>query len=379
MDARSSKTIRTLGSVSCADSVTMPRRDLGPSSRNCIKPTLSAVIVQYGEARHLTTCLSALEQDPGIAEIIVVDNMRDGCAQDTVDRLRSRARVIRPSTNLGFGGGANLGASFIAGDKLVFLNPDTIPEPGCMTALARHLSEWGGVAGPLVRTGPDGEIELGCTVDRMLLPRALHTVVEPLFVQGCCLATTRTCFDALAGFDDRYFLFQEDVEFCWQALRRGFNVDVVADATIIHAGGTSAIGGYRRSGRIETSSSRILLRERNGWALLLACVPLRQIPMAIALSALRTTAFAALLITNGRLIDSLRLVAGMWWNLYHLRGTLRRRSRAGVTAEGESRAWARVAKKYFMWQLVKRGERVRFVDTRSSSSTLSKQRHRPNV
>ena len=331
------------------------------------RPRLSAVVVHYNDPEHLVTCVDALWRDPGIDDIVVVDNASDAEAAAAAAACRDVQLVVSP-TNLGFGGGANLGATHSTGDLLVFMNPDAVPDPGCMTALAEHLSEHGGVVGPLVRTGPDCTPEYGCTVDRMLLLRAMDQQGEPLYVSGCCLATTRSCFDAVGGFDARYFLFQEDVEFCWQALRRGFAVAVLPAATLVHAGGVAAAGGYRRDGRIETTSSRILLRERNGWAVILACAPGRHILQLLALSILRTVAFTGVLVFYGRPWDAARLWGGLAWNVVHLRATLERRHYPGVTSRGERTAWGRVERQFFLWDLARKGERLRFVDTEAQTS-----------
>jgi len=341
----------------------MNRSTEGPS-----RPRLSAVVVYYNDAEHLSACVDILLRDPAISEIVVVDNASPGQAAEAIVGARRPVQIVRSTTNLGFGGGANLGAAAITGDLLVFLNPDTLPDPDCMTALAEHLAERGGVAGPVVRTGTGGGPEYGCTVDRMLLLRALDQRLEPLYVSGCCLATTRSCFDAVGGFDARYFLFQEDVEFCWQALRRGYAVDVVAAAGLVHAGGAAAAGGYRRAGRIETSSTRILLRERNSWAVLVACAPARSMPGLLLLSVLRMLVFAGLLFRHGRPADTARLVGGLWWNVTHLSGSLARRRRPGVTPVGEHLAWDRVSQKSFLWDLARRGERLRFVDSAQPAS-----------
>jgi len=332
------------------------------------QPCLSAVIVYYDDADHLLACVESLLVDPGISEIVVVDNASPGEDAETILRMHHRVQVIQSPTNLGFGGGANLGAAAVTGDLLVFLNPDTLPEPGCMTALAEHLAEQGGVAGPVVRTGADGAPEYGCTVDRMLLPRALNHVVEPIYVQGCCLATTRSCLNAVGGFDTRYFLFQEDVEFCWQALRRGFPVDVVTTASLVHIGGVAAAGGYRRAGRIETSPTRILLRERNSWAVLMACAPARAMPQLLLLSVVRTLAFAGLFIYHRKPAYVARLIGGLRWNVAHLQGSLARRRRSGVTTAGERQAWNRISRQLFLWDLARSGERLRFIDVESSGT-----------
>ncbi len=324
---------------------------------------VSAVIVHYNDPENLAVCLDALWCDPGVAEIVVVDNASDTPTIETTIKTRSNVEMVSSPVNLGFGGGSNLGAARVTGDLLVFLNPDTVPDPGCMSALADHLSKHGGVAGPLVRTGSDGMPEYGCTIDRMLLPRAMDKPGKPLYIMGCCIAVTRTCFDAVGGFDSRYFLFQEDVEFCWQALRRGFDVDVVPSASLVHAGGTAAPGGYRRAGRIETSPSRILLRERNSWAVIGACAPARYIFQLVAWSVLRTVAFTGILVFHSRLGDALRLWRGLAWNVANLGSTLERRHNPGTTDEGEEMAWHRVERRFFLWDLARRRERLRFVQT----------------
>lgn len=330
------------------------------------RPRLSVIVVHYNDPEHLVLCVDALRCDLRVDEIVVVDNGSEPNTIKAVTASRDDVKIVCSPVNLGFGGGANLGAAHATGDLIAFLNPDTIPDSGCMTALAQALSENGGVAGPQVRTGPDGVPEYGCTIDRMLLPSAMDGPGDPLYVQGCCLATTRSCFDAVGGFDDRYFLFQEDVEFCWQALRRGFPVVVVPGAGLAHAGGAVAGGGYRRSGRIETSSRRILLRERNSWAVIIACAPRRCIPQLLALSLLRTVVFTGILLFYGRPRDASRLWwAGLAWNVVGLRPVLERRRRFGVTHSDEQGAWSRVERRFYLWDLARKGERLRFVDMKT--------------
>ncbi|MHB1520704.1 MAG: glycosyltransferase family 2 protein [Ferrimicrobium sp.] len=332
---------------------------------------LSVVVVHYNDPEHLLMCVDTLLHDQRIDEIVVVDNGSEPDGIKAVTANCDGVKIVCSPINLGFGGGANLGAAHATGDLIVFLNPDTVPDTGCMTALALALSKNGGVVGPQVRTGSDGLQEYGCTIDRMLLPRAMSEPGDPLYVCGCCLATTRLCFDTIGGFDERYFLFQEDVEFCWQAQRRGFSVIVVPGAGLVHAGGAAAGGGYRRSGRIETSSRRILLRERNGWAVILACAPSRRIPQLVALSILRTLVFTGILVFYSRPRDALRLwFEGLVWNVVGLRSVLKRRRRPGVIHEGEQRAWRCVEKRLYIWDLACKGERLRFVDTETVAKEL---------
>ena len=324
---------------------------------------LTAIIINSNGGPYLQACVASVLSDPCVREVIVVDNASSDGSARAVRQVAGRTKVILSSENLGFGGGANWGAAYALTDLLVFLNPDVLPEGGCMEALARHLLIYGGVAGPTVRQMANDALEYGATIDRMLLPRGLDRPRKPLYVQGCCLATTRSCFQAVGGFDARYFLFAEDMEYCWQALRRGFSVQVVTEASVCHIGGTSATGGYSRAGRIETSSTRVLLRERNSWTALLACAPLRHLPSLLLLSAARTLAFTAVLLGHHRMADCLHLWGGLGWNLRNLPTTLARRRRPGVNRMASIASWHRVDRNFFLWDSFRRGHRLRFVDS----------------
>lgn len=329
------------------------------------------IIVNFNGGHDLLLCLGALDTQFPIHEVLVVDNASvDGSIEVAAERF-PHATILRSEENLGFAGGANLGARHAVGDVLIFLNPDTIVGPGCIDRLAAELMFHPGVAGPLIITDGLEQCERGATIDLMGLPRGLTEDRPPLYVHGCCLATSRECFDSVGGFDERYFLFAEDVEYSWQALRHGYEVRVVEEAAARHRGGAVAIGGYLRDGHIETTSMRILLRERNTAAMLLACAPVLWLPVLLLTSLARTAAFAALLVVNGRSRDAGRLLTGLSWNVRQIRATMRRRWRQGTTAEGVQRAWRRVAFRLFLWDLARSGLEVRFVDsTRNSSPEL---------
>jgi len=323
-----------------------------------LHPLVSVIIVNYNGGSYLLDCVDALVHETPNAEVIVVDNASvDGSAQACANRF-PRVTVVYGKENLGFAGGANLGATHAMADILVFLNPDTVPDPGCITQLYEELSARGGVVGPVVSSGG-----YGFTIDRMGLLKELTEPLAPLYVSGYCLGTTRECFEAVGGLDHRYFLFYEDVEYCWQALRRGYDVRVVQTATLEHIGGTAAPGGYRRNNRIETTSARILLGGRNSLTTFLACAPYSSLPVLVCGSLLRNVVFAMFLLAKRRPRDALRLVAGVWWNVKALPTTLRRRHRPGVTPMGERTAWSRVSSDILLWGYVRAREKLRLVDS----------------
>lgn len=324
---------------------------------------MSAIVVNYNGGRTLAECIKLLSAEASIAEIVVVDNASmDTSIQDIGPFLSTRTKVLCLPTNVGYGAAANIGAREATREYLVLLNPDIKPEPGCFELLLERLRRSGGIVGPALLNAGSEVADMGSTIDLMCLPKALRKPGAPLYVQGCCLATTRVCFDAIGGFDERYFLFHEDTEYCWQALRRGFNVEIVQHARVHHAGGASIAGGYKRNGYIESTAFRIVLRERNTWALIMACAPGRWIPVLLMLSLVRSIAFAGMVAKLGRPGSAWEIVSSGWWGVNQLRNTLQRRRGGPVSKSGVDEAWRRVHKGFFLFGALWRRDRLRLVD-----------------
>ena len=326
------------------------------------------MIVCFNPGDDLVGCIEALAPDRW-AEVILVDNT---CSDGSVEAAASRWKgltIVRSTTNLGFAGGANLGARHATGSSLIFLNPDTYAPRASLQLLVDRLAEAPGVTGPLVHLQRGDGDEAGAVVDVLGLPRGLPAGDgrPPLYVSGCCLATDRGCFEDVGGFDERYFMFMEDVEYCWQVLRRGLSVSVVGDAIVEHLGGSATPGGYRARDDPETleiSAARVLLRERNTTAMLLACAPGRWLPLLMCGSVVRTTAFAWLLWRLGAWRSIGGLARGLRDVARWAPGTLRRRWSPGVTRQAREVAWARVAKRPFLLDHVGTASHARLVGAR---------------
>lgn len=220
---------------------------------------LAVVVVSYGDPalleRHTTQVAAAL----GPARIVVVDNHSTDAHRDAVRQLCAREgwTGVFPGTNTGFGAGCNLGAAAAlaeGADVLLFLNPDaTIEAESAVRLMAAVEAEPLLLAGPTV-LGPDGEVaSAGLDLDldtgamRPWRRRAEHPDAETLpWVTGACFAVTRELWERLAGFDERYFLYWEDVDLCARVQALGGRVAVIDGATAIHSGGgTQRLEGSR--------------------------------------------------------------------------------------------------------------------------------------
>jgi GT2 family glycosyltransferase len=298
-------------------------------------------------------------------EVIVVDN---GSVDGSVERARSAypfIRVVSDVANDGFAGGANRGAAVASREFLLFLNPDVILEPGCVQALLVDLtgSEGAAICSPIVVDGSTGVEEYGLTVDLAGDPAIVPLSNAPLYVSGCALATSRDTFAALGGFEGAFFMFCEDLDLCWRALLHGYNVRVVRAARARHRGGGSTPGGHVSGGRIEVTSFRIALRERNTMATLVRCGPLVWVLIIIPLRLMRIGALALAATVIGRPQLARALVAGVAWNVRRLPELVRQRTSIPTRSETRRRVFGgRVLRDITFVRMLFRHGIPRFVD-----------------
>lgn len=171
--------------------------------------------------------------------IVVVDNSLDAPPAGLVDWLEDRARLVRPGRNLGFGAACNLGAARGAAPAILFLNADAWPYPGALAAAAARLTDEDAAPGVVGAQMVDtrGCVVSSCwrfptlgrlTVEALGLDRlrpfhrwgcrmrdADHGTLQPVDqVIGAFLAIRRDVFAAVGGFDERFFLYYEEVDLC---------------------------------------------------------------------------------------------------------------------------------------------------------------------
>ena len=202
---------------------------------------VSAIVVGYGDEPHLTECLQALLLDlaPG-DEVVLVDN---GIVAPP--ELGS-VSVVGTGANLGFAGGAFLGAAESNGDVLVFVNSDAVVRPGSVAALCRALEERDvGLAGGCVLLATDPGLVNSCGnpvhvtglswAGGYLEPFSEHDEsTDVTSVSGALFAVRRGMWDELGGLDARFFMYYEDADLslrCWLAGRR---VRYVPEALATH-------------------------------------------------------------------------------------------------------------------------------------------------
>jgi GT2 family glycosyltransferase len=180
------------------------------------------------------------------APIVVTENVPDAVALDVPAGLR--VERIRNDAPKGFGANHNVAFRRCTTSVFVVLNPDIRLAGDPFAALAARVLEGQvGAAGPLVRS-PQGTIEdsarrfptaLGLMKKAFGPPRGPdypvdRGAVDVDWVAGMCMALRREAFEAAKGFDERYFLYYEDVDLCRRLQRLGYRVIYDPAVSVVH-------------------------------------------------------------------------------------------------------------------------------------------------
>lgn len=240
-------------------------------------PDVRIGIVSYNTAALLDRCLAALPEAVGSelrAEVVVVDN---ASADDSVRVAEGHAgvRVVPNGENVGYARGMNAALAGSVAPVLVALNPDSEPRPGSLAVLVEtlRLMPAAGLVVPVLRN-VDGTVQH--SVHRFpsprqalvmgLLPPPLRRgrIGERWWLEGHARFDRRTEIDWAVGavhavrraavadpdhvYDERWFMYAEDMELCWRLRGDGWRVLLEPRATVVHVGnaaGEVAFGAER--------------------------------------------------------------------------------------------------------------------------------------
>lgn len=246
---------------------------------------VAVVIVTYRSAATIDEALRTLPLDE-LGATVVVDNCSD---DDTCARVREHAvMLVVNETNVGFGAGCNAGLAWLAENRpcdfVLFLNPDATIDRRDLTKLIDHLETTPtcAVVGPrlyrdgepLTSAGRRGSL---LTELRLVAPVALVRWLPtrryaPTFdltgsvgyVEGACFLARRSALDAVGGFDERYFLFYEELDLAHRLAATGWSVDLCAGSRATHAVAHSRATVEHHGKRHLLTSAELYLRRWHG-------------------------------------------------------------------------------------------------------------------
>jgi len=254
---------------------------------------LPVVTVTYSPGPHLERFLASLSlaTDRPVSVLMADNGSTDGAPQAAVERYPN-VRLFDTGGNLGYGTAVNRAVARLsdADEWVVVANPDVQWGPGSIDALLEAAARWPRAAtlGPLIRD-PDGGVYPSARHLPSLVRGGMHAVVGPLWrtnpwstayrqerlepterpvgwLSGSCLLVRRAAFEQVGGFDERYFMYFEDVDLGDRLQKAGWQNVYVPSAEVLHHKGHVTGSDPASSLAAHHRSTYIFLADRHpGW------------------------------------------------------------------------------------------------------------------
>lgn len=222
---------------------------------------ISIVVVNYNTDHHLQGCLGSLAAHRAAAsyEVVVVNNGKP-LPRESLDISGLDFRLVNNPHNIGYAAALNQGIFLTQGPQVLCLNADTRLPDGSVEPLSEYLSnhEEAGLVAPRL-SYPDGSLQYSCRrrynyrsilgrrlplgVLPMVEPSLRHhlmldechdRVLKPDWVQGSCMMIPRRVINEIGDFDERFFLYFEDYDYCARVVDAGYDVIYQPEANVTH-------------------------------------------------------------------------------------------------------------------------------------------------
>lgn len=250
---------------------------------------LSVIIVNYNTRELLNSCLGSLEReaDAVSTEVIVVDNGSSDGSQEMVRAQHPGVRLIENGTNRGFAVANNLGIKESSGKYLLLLNSDTTLSGRALEDTVRFAEQMDlkGIVGCKL-LNPDGTLQPSVRSFPTIMNVASETFflsslfphsrifgkyymsffdysapAEVDWVMGAFLMFHRDVLEAVGMLDERFFMFGEEVDFCYRARESGFRTWYFSRVSVFHRWGGSSQAFYTRI--LWTKGSQLLFFQKH--------------------------------------------------------------------------------------------------------------------
>ena len=226
--------------------------------------TIAVCIINYNTRDLLRECLHSVRSE-NADELVVVDSAStDGSVEMLAVEFPS-IPVIVLEKNVGFGAASNRGIEHCHSEHILLLNADTRMKPGALQSLNNYLAihEQAAIVGPRI-LNPDGTLQTSCfhyptPFHIFLYASGLYQLIPQLpilkkrtlqkmsrqsplpvpWILGAALTFRRDQIQLLGGFDERFFMYFEEVDLCYRLSSEGRQIHFLPEAEIIHVGGAS--------------------------------------------------------------------------------------------------------------------------------------------
>jgi GT2 family glycosyltransferase len=227
-----------------------------------VKPKVSTIVLNWNNFGDTSSCLSSLQLlNYSNNSVLLIDN---GSSDDSAARLRAEypgAHILETGRNLGFAGGCNFGirqALMEGADYVWLLNNDTTVDREALRTLVEKATTDSRVAAvgsavyfmddpQRIQVWGGGYIDFVLGRSRHFLRRVPDAKIE--FLTGASMLISRQAIEAIGLFDEGFFMYWEDADYCFRLRRAGWQLAVAAESKVWHKGSTfvgqGSVNSYR--------------------------------------------------------------------------------------------------------------------------------------
>lgn len=240
------------------------------------KICISVIIVNYKVPEFLRETIRSL-RDAVLydqTEVIIVDNASRDRSQSIITSEFPEVIWIQMKNNVGFGTACNIGVKRARGTYVLLLNPDTVVSKNTLSVSVDFMESHPdvGLMGPKI-LNPDGSLQASCRrsfpspadalchfagLDKLFPKSKLFGKYNLTYkdpdnssqvdaISGSYMITTKSLFEKIGGFDERFFMYGEDLDLCWRIRDAGYKVWYHPGTQIIHRKGKSSAKSKIRS------------------------------------------------------------------------------------------------------------------------------------
>lgn len=262
---------------------------------------LSIIILNYNTKKLTLEAIASIEKhypkevSSGKYEVIVCDNASPDGSLHAFKVYKKKTKiklfhVVDNGGNLGFAGGNNKGVAYAKGEYVLFLNPDTVVYPKTLTTMLQFMDEHPDAGAATCRvTIPNGNIDEGshrgfptpwnafCHFSGLerVFPRShlfagyiqgwhdMNTIHEIDAIVGAFMIMTKKVGEKVGWWDEDYFFYGEDIQFCYDIKKLGYKIYYVPTVSILHYGGVAS--GIRKQSQNITTANIEIKRKVQNW------------------------------------------------------------------------------------------------------------------
>jgi GT2 family glycosyltransferase len=249
---------------------------------------LTIAIISYNTRDLLLACLKSIQDTTKDVdyELIVIDNASSDGSATAVRAQFPQARVLANQDNGGYAKACNQAVAIGTGQYVLFLNSDTVMRAHTLCRMVTCLDTQPDVgAVSCLQRNEAGQVLRSCfpfpsVRDHLRHAAWIQTIIKQLgsdaseldftvsqdveWANGACLMVRKGLFEQLGGFDNRVFMYFEDVDLCRRIHQQGYRVRHAADGEVVHLIGRSS-AEHRDQLNVQWELSRILYVEKHFW------------------------------------------------------------------------------------------------------------------